>query len=83
MLLPPGAVFQHRGIGGRLEPRLQDRFLLAADLARAARDRRALERPRLLLPDDVALHRRDTHAKAPGGFSHGLTVGHHPDNTLA
>jgi hypothetical protein len=83
VLGPPGTVLQHRRIRLDLQPRLQERFLLAPDRARAAGKRRALQRPCLLLPDDGALHRRDTHPEAPGGFSQGLTVGHHPDTPLA
>jgi hypothetical protein len=57
VLGPPGTVFPHGGIRLGLQPRLQERFLLAPDRARAAWDRRALQRSRLLLPDNGALHR--------------------------
>ncbi len=66
----------------RLQPRQQDRLLLLADLPWAARNRLTRQRPGLLLPHNIAFDGRDTHAKTPGGFSHGLTVGHHPDNAL-
>jgi hypothetical protein len=82
VLHPPGAVFQHGGVRLRLQPRQEDRVLLAADLARAAGNGLALHRAGLLLPGDVAPHRGHTHAKAPGGFSQGPTFRHHPDDAL-
>jgi hypothetical protein len=41
VLGPPGTVLQHRGIRHRFQPRAQERLVLAADRARAARHRRA------------------------------------------
>jgi hypothetical protein len=82
VLRPPRAVFQHRGVRLRLQPRQQESVLLPTDFARAAGDRFALQGSGLLLPHDVALDRRHPHAKAPGGFSQGPTVCHHPDNAF-
>jgi hypothetical protein len=69
-------MLQHGRIGFGLQPGQQDRLLLAADLARATRDRLARERPRLALLHHRAFHRRHGYPKAARGFSHGLTVGH-------
>src|SRR5262249_44828589 len=72
----PGAVLQHGGIGRRVEPRAQERLLLAPDRARAARDGPALERAGLALADHGALDRGHRDVAAASGLSHGLTLGH-------
>jgi len=76
LLCPPGAVLQHGGSGGGLQPRPQRGFLLLPDPARTAGNGLALQRARRALLDHGAFDRGHAHAKAARGFSHGLTVGH-------
>jgi hypothetical protein len=83
VLRPPGALLQHGRIRLRCQPCPQDGLLPWANPPRAAGDRLGRQRPGLLLPHHVPLDRRHTHPKTPGGFSHGPTLGHHPDHALA
>ena len=76
LLRPPGAVLQHRRIGGRFQSGAQERVLLATDRAWAPRNRLALQRAGLALLHDRAFDGGHRHSKAARGFSHGLTVGH-------
>jgi hypothetical protein len=69
-------VLQHRGIGRRLQPGLQDCLLLAAHRARAARNWPTLKRASLALLHHGAFDRGHRYLKAASGFSHGQTVCH-------
>ena len=76
VLRPPSAVLQHRGIGGGLQAGTQDGLGLAADRARATRDRLARERAGRALLHHRPFDRVHRDSKPASGFSHGLTVGH-------
>jgi len=66
----------HSGVGGRVQPRAQCRFLFTSDRTRPARNGLPLQGAGLALLDHGPFDRGDGDSKAASGFSHGLTVGH-------
>src|SRR5215467_12828787 len=64
VLGPPGAVLQHRGIGGRFQPRPQRRLLLGANAAGTAGNGFTLQRASLAVLHHGTFHGIHAHVKA-------------------